>query len=235
MSGEPVRITYEFAFEDKEVVRVEVRLDGDTLALIHDRSAAPPSWTHLSAIACQACPLDRAKHTHCPVAVSLSELVDRFSQRFSYENVRVSVTTEQRVISCDTSLQQGLSSLTGIYMVTSGCPVMDKLRPMVRFHLPFADLTETTYRATSMYMLAQFLRKERGLAPDWSLKGLEEIYRSVHLVNVGIARGIRNAAKLDANANALVRLDLFTGGVAFSIQAALKDLEHLFEAAYLRS
>ena len=53
-------------------------------------------------------------------------------------------------------------SLIGIYMVTSGCPIMDKLRPMARFHLPFASTEETIYRAISTYLLGQYFLEQKG-------------------------------------------------------------------------
>src|SRR5262249_45179319 len=64
------------------------------------------------------------------------------------------------------------SSLIGIFMVTSGCPVMNKLRPMVDTHLPFMTSAESTYRVISMYLLAQFFRQRQGRKPDWALEGL---------------------------------------------------------------
>jgi hypothetical protein len=104
---------------------------------------------------------------------------------------------------------------------------------MVRFHLPLASLDETIYRATSMYLFGQYLRAQRGLEPDWTLAGLEEIYSRIHRVNLGIARCIREAAEHDASANALVRLDLFADGVSFSIREALKEFDYLFALTYL--
>lgn len=65
--------------------------------------------------------------------------------------------TEERTYSKDTLLQQGLASLLGIVMTTSGCPVLEPLKPMVRFHLPFATLTETVYRMVSMCLVGPSL------------------------------------------------------------------------------
>lgn len=38
-------------------------------------------------------------------------------------------------------------------MVTSNGPVIDKLRPMVKFHVPFGSLEETVCRAASMCLI----------------------------------------------------------------------------------
>ncbi len=232
---QPISIAYTFTFGDGTVVRVNPRLHPRTLALLRTSEPTLPEWTRLEAIGCPGCPLKQRGDTHCPVAVSLVELIEKLGHRVSYERVALTVTTAQRTYQSEAALQGALSSLTGIYMVSSGCPTMDKLRPMVRFHLPLADRQETIYRAASMYLLAQLMRGRRGLDADFSLAGLKDIYRSVHQVNVHIARAIRSAATQDANANALVRLDLFTEGGAFSITDALGELEPFFEAAYLES
>lgn len=231
--GTPLRIAYRFKFEDKDVIEVEVELDPETMSLRREQEGEPPSWAKLEQVGCSVCTLTPKEHEYCPVATNLAGVVDQFGAHRSYERVEVNVTTAERKVQGTTTLQHALSSLTGIFMVTSGCPIMDQLRPMVRFHLPLATLEETTYRAASMYLLAQYLRTLRGLKPDWSLDGLERIYSDVHQVNLSIARCIRNAAERDANANALVRLDLFTDGVAFSIRDALPDVKHLFERAYM--
>ena len=230
-----LHLGYELGFEDGTVRRVDVRLAAGTLDLIKTARRSPPAWTTLEAIGCSICPLEARSGASCPVAVNLAELVAEFSDRFSYTPVTLRVTTAERVIQAQTTLQAALSSLTGLYMVTAGCPVMDKLRPMARFHLPLATEHETIYRAASMYLLAQFLSAQAGQTPDWGLGGLEEIYEHVHQVNVAIARRLREAAPKDASANALVRLDLFTDGVAHSIRDRLGELSYLFTPAYIRS
>lgn len=228
-----ISIDYEFTFEGGDRIAVGVRLDPKTLDLVREQKREPPEWARCDSVGCSVCEIDRDAHTYCPVARNLVDVVERFGGHYSYQKVKVRVTTAERTVLGDTTLQHGLSSLTGIYMVSSGCPTLNKLRPMVRFHLPFATLEETTYRAASMYMLAQYLRQQRGQEPDWTLEGLERIYANVHQVNLAVARCIRQAADRDANANALVRLDLFTDGVAFSIRAALDELHYLFEGPYL--
>jgi len=229
----PVRFEYAFSFDNGEEVRFEVKLDWQSLALIREEEAQPPAWARLSEVGCSVCELDAAEHSYCPVAASLGGVVQRFAKRFSYEKVKVQVATAERVISSDTSLQQALSSLIGIYMVTAGCPTMDKLRPMVRFHLPLATLHETVYRVVSTYLLGECLRQRRGQEPDWGLDGLYRIYSAVHEVNLAFTRCIRKAAPYDANANALVRLDLFTDVVTLSVQDALANLDYLFDPGYL--
>jgi hypothetical protein len=117
----------------------------------------------------------------------------------------------------------------GIIMVSGGCPVMDPLRPLVRFHLPFASMEETEFRIVSMYLIAQYFREKKGEKPDWSLDGLKEIYNKVGEVNISFADRLRAATKKDASVNALIILDCFAKGVPFAVRTTLSDYEKYFE------
>ncbi len=57
----------------------------------------------------------------------------------------------------ETTAQQAMSSVLGLIMATAGCPWTDRLRPMARFHLPFASEAETVYRSVCMFLLARDL------------------------------------------------------------------------------
>ena len=94
-------------------------------------------------------------------------------------------------------------------MPTSGCPHLDKLRPLVHTHSPFSGLDETTYRAIAMYWLAQYFRKQRGLEPDWELEGLAKIYEAVVEVNRCFHERILEVHVADAGLNALIQLDCY--------------------------
>jgi hypothetical protein len=118
--------------------------------------------------------------------------------------------------------------LIGVIMVTSGCPVMDKLRPMARFHLPFATAIETFYRAISMYLTAQFFVSRNGRKPDWGLKVLVDIYKEISTVNKGMSRRLSSASNKDANINALVILHAFGEAVPYFIENGLSQIESFF-------
>jgi hypothetical protein len=124
--------------------------------------------------------------------------------------------------------------LIGIYMVTGGCPIMEKLKPMVRFHLPFATIEETKYRAISMYLLAQYFLYQRDSQPDWDLKKLAETYENIRIVNESFCKRLRTIEGKDANLNAVVVLDIFADSVNFSIDSRMvDDLDYLFKG-YLK-
>lgn len=235
MNPDPKIITllYKFHFDDGTEKDFSIELREDSLQLILNGSVKKPEWTKLKYHQCDNCPLDDSVE-HCPVAVNLASLVESFQDSISFEKTTVTVQTKERTFVKDTTLQKGLSALVGIYMVTSDCPVMDKLRPMVRFHLPFATARETIYRAVTMYLLAQFFIMRRGGEPDWDMKHLSEIYKAVSLVNQGVSKRISNASNKDANVNAVVILHSVGESLPYVIDNGLNDIEPLF-ADYIKN
>lgn len=226
-STDVIRIQYKFQSEDGSERVFETILDGTTMELRNDVAPSLPSWTNLGFNQCENCPLGNSTE-RCPVAVNLSGLIDAFKFSTSYESVFVVVDTPERSYAKQTTVQNALSSLMGIYMVTSNCPILDKLRPMVRFHLPFASATETVYRSVTMYLLAQYFKKQKGKKPDWDLDRLVDIYKEISKVNKGMWNRLSAASSFDANVNALIVLNTFGDALRFSIKKGLDDLEKLF-------
>ncbi len=229
----PIRIVYAYSFKNGSQKTFDILLDKQTLLFISQRPASPPRWSLLNANKCEICPLAENAHVYCPVAVNLSGIVEEFKNFISHDQVSVTVTTEERTYSKDTTIQQGLSPLLGIIMTTSGCPIMDKLKPMVRFHLPFASITETIFRMVSMYLVAQHLLSRDGKPAEWKLDGLARIYSDVGRVNRDFAQRLRVAATKDANVNALVNLDCFATMVPLAANETLNEIKPYF-SAYLK-
>jgi len=232
-----IRYTYEF--EDGYCESHEVRLHRETLELcepVNSERTEPagglPEWTRLDNHKCAGCPLTSDAHPHCPAAVALANLSTSFGNRTSHTPVHVTVETPTRTITRKAPLQEALFPLLGLRMATSGCPILSKLRPMARFHLPFADSEETAYRAISMYLVSQFLRQSKGLPAEFDLRGLAEIYEQVHEVNLTFSKRLAQASSSDANINSLTTLDMFAQDVPRSIEAALPSLDQAF-APYL--
>jgi hypothetical protein len=211
----------------------KIELDRVTLNLIQTGNKTHPEWTKLNCFKCPNCILDERQYEFCPIAVNMIDIIDYFSSSVSYESAEVIVTTEERKYLKRVSLQRGVSSLIGIYMVTSGCPLFEKLKPMVRFHLPFATIEETKYRAISMYLLAQYFLYQHGRKPDWDLKKLAEAYENIRVVNESFCKRLRTVEGKDTNLNAVVVLDVFADSVNFSIDMRMaNDLDYLFKGYF---
>ena len=165
------------------------------------------------------------------MAANLVDIIDYFKNAISYAEVDVEISTEARTYMKHTSVQNALWSLIGIYMVSSGCPILDKLRPLVGSHLPFATLQETTYRAISMYLLAQYFLQKRGQEADWELKKLTEIYENIQTVNKCFHGRISDVHVGDAGLNAIIHLDAYAQFTnMLLLRAVLDDIEKMFRA-----
>ena len=155
--------------------------------------------------------------------------METFRASVSYDKVHVMVETEQRDYEKEVPLQKALSGLVGLLMVSSGCPIMKKLRPLIRYHLPFANLHETQFRIISMYLMAQYLASCKGKTPDWALKGLAQIYQDIAEVNQSFISRLLTVVKGDAGPNAMVILSAFTDAITFTIDGKmLGELEAIF-------
>ncbi len=225
-----IKFLYTFSDKKKILKKFEILIDPKTLNVVSKPHEKLPQWTELTFCQCSNCPLDPKEFTLCPVAANLVELVDFFNDSVSYEEVDVSIDTPERTYCKRTTIQTGVSSILGIYMPASGCPILAHLKPMIRFHLPFASIQETMYRAMSMYLVKQYLRKKKGLEPDWNMQGLIDLYEEIHEVNSAFHKRLSCLDGEDANVNALVILDVFADYINFSLdEDNLSKIDNLFE------
>ncbi|MCC6487849.1 MAG: hypothetical protein IT364_10150 [Candidatus Hydrogenedentes bacterium] len=225
-----IEIAYHFVFDGDPPAekRCIVRLDPHTLETAHDLDPPPPAWTALQVAQCSVCHLTARDYPHCPAALSLVEIMGEFGEFLSYAEVTATVRTRERTVTLTCPIQKALSSLVGLRMATSGCPILAKFKPMARFHLPFASTEETVFRSVSAYLLAQYFLRQRGHAADLDLDGLRATYDLIHEVNVGLANRLRVIPSGDAHLNAIVILDLLTHALPYSIEDKLAGIEHLF-------
>jgi hypothetical protein len=223
-------MTIRYYFTLPEGVRevFNLQLDAQGLELVGTMPEAMPSWTKLDFHQCPNCPLTPDTHPHCPLAAHLVDIVERFEGLVSYSEIQVDVMTAERFVTQETTVQRGMSSLMGLVMATSGCPHMAFFKPMARFHLPFASAEETVYRATSMYLLAQYFLHKEGHHADLALTGLREIYNNIEVVNVSVAKRLRTATEADSAINAIILLDIYTKAIPVVIEESLEDIRYLF-------
>jgi hypothetical protein len=224
-----MQITYRFIFADGKEESFAMGFDPETMAYQPEAGAPAPGWADLESGKCRNCPLNAADSPQCPVARNLAPVIARFAKRISYEEVDVVVVTQAREYRKRISLQRGIAAIFGLVMATSGCPILDKLRPMAFTHLPLAEMTETRYRAITMYLFAQYFRERKGLTADWELQGLEKIYADVAVVNRDFIKRLRAMEMQDANYNALAGLDCFCISDDAVMTRSLDKLEKIFQ------
>lgn len=224
-------IFYTFSIPGSPSITIDIPISSEDLTLA-TRSFQKEAWLELDYEQCSNCPLRKSEHPYCPAATAIAGLIRHFKDSTSYQECEVTVQVPERTYIKKTTLQEGIRSILGIYMPISGCPHLVFLRPMVRFHLPFANTTETLFRSVGSYLIAQFLRSGEGQPADWNLEVLKQKYGQVHLVNLHFARRLRAAIRQDATANSLVILDTFSQSVPFSINKALHELKPLFSSFF---
>jgi hypothetical protein len=219
---------YIFLFPDDREEVFDLSIDAHKLVLLEDIPEELPYWTSLDLHQCPNCQLTIQTHPNCPVAVHLIKLIEACKNVLSFEEIRVDIISPERVVFKGTTAQQGICSLMGLIMATSGCPHLGFLKPMARFHLPFASAEETIYRATSMYLLAQYFLKKQGKEADFELKGLANIYQNIQIINKAMVKRLRVITDKDSALNALVLLDIFAKSLPFAIEESLEEIRYLF-------
>jgi hypothetical protein len=223
-----LEIEYRFILPDDKKISFRFSFNRETMLIDNHYPEDLPAWTKLVFHQCSHCPLAPVEHSHCPLAYQLVSIIKHFNEAMSYDTVQLEVLTERRNISKTTSLQDALSAILGLIIPTSGCPHTAFFRPMARFHLPLADTDETIYRATSMYLLAQYFRKKNGKEGELDFEGLKTIYQNMQILNGAIAQRLRAATQTDSSVNALVLLDMFALALPFALEESLEELEQLF-------
>ncbi len=221
-------IQYCFRLPDHSSEDFKLELDPRNLELTGNIPQSLPTWTELYFHQCPHCPLEVVTDPYCPLAANLVNIVQRFDGLISYDKIRVDVITQERRISQHTTAQKGISSMMGLVIATCGCPHTAFFKAMGRFHLPLASSEETIFRATSMYLLAQYFLKMEGRHADFELGGLTKIYNNMQIVNVAIANRLRSTSMSDSLINAIVILDNFAKSLPYAIEKSLKNFRHLF-------
>jgi hypothetical protein len=221
-------IEYQFSFDDGRQLTYPVSIDSQSMTLLEAAGEEFPDWALLEHFQCPNCPLTADEHPYCPVAKNLHLLVTATQHEPSNVSTEVTVTTADRSYKKDTDLQTGLFSLMGLLIVSSKCPHFDLLKPLARFHLPFATLTETLYRTCGSYLLDAYLN-DRVIEPD--LGELKRYYQNLGQINTCILERIKSVSEGDADRNAIVTLNMFTQMFVLESETNFSILTNIFKGS----
>lgn len=193
-----------------------------------DPDGPVPGWLRLERFRCEVCPLPAGGRRTCPAAIAVRTAVETFGSFVSFETLRVEVRVEQFQFSGEVPAQNAIRSLVGLLLSLSTCPILSRLRPMARYHLPFGDREHTEFRFLGMYLIAQRLRQIQGLVPDWELAGLLALFADLHAVNRHLAERLRDASTQDAAINSLIILDSLAYSAQAEVEGQLEKFKPLF-------
>jgi hypothetical protein len=220
-------IRYRFDLPDGSKRHVDLNFAAADFRLSNPTPIDPPFWTELKFSQCANCPLSTAEYAHCPAALHMAPAVESLKALVSFDVVGVTVTQPERTVHAETTAQQAMSSVLGLIMATSGCPWTDRLRPMARFHLPFASEAETVYRSVCMFLLA---RELVGVDDAHGFAQLTDLYENLHVVNRDMSRRLGAATRTDPARNAMALLDSYTTLLPAALESSLQELKPLFDA-----
>jgi len=170
--------------------------------------------------------LSSESHRYCLVPV-----VEAFSEVPSYDESDVEAEAATRTYSARVKTTQAIGSLIGIYMATSGCPILDKLRPRVLPHTPFASNEETIYRSILMYLMAQYFLQQHGREADWEIARRGHFFEESNVINQAFVRRLTTHVAHDASLNALVLLNGFASARVLT-KEGFGEVEDMFGAYF---
>jgi len=204
-----IQISYCFDYGSDSARTFTMQFDRNSMLLQSEADISPPAWAKLESNQCSHCPLSVQDTIYCPIAQNISSVVTFFNKTPSTQKTRIAVFTEERNYWKEDVLQEGLFGIFGLIMATSGCPHMNFLRPMARFHLPFSTFEETIIRSMSMFLLSEFVSHPGQIHDaENAFKKLETLYKQVNILNLDFIQRIRDAKSGgDAGENAMVILD----------------------------
>ena len=225
----PNTIKYVFGLEMEELVfTIDTAQGSSEIHPSRPELESYPQWTKLETNQCPNCTLKVADSEYCPAAVRIHEVLETFRHSTSVERIDLSVVTHRRIFKQQCDLQSALNSMLGLQMATSGCPILEKLRGMANFHMPFCSFGETLHRTVSAYLTQQFFVYKEGGQPDWDLQALKAFYHELETLNRAFTHRIRALEESDAAANALVMFFASSIVVAEAIDDDLAEYKDYF-------
>ena len=223
----PNTVIYKFHEKDKDDFVIKLKFDEESYLIELPEDAPKPDWALLEFNKCANCNI-KGSTKYCPAALSMANFLPSFANAFSYTRAIVQVETANRIIVSKTSLQAAVASLVGLTMATSGCPRTEFLRPMARFHLPFADQRETAFRSLGTWLLSEYIRSgANGTPVSLSFDGLKSAYAEVSQVNATFAERLRAVVTHDAALNAIIILDTFAMLTPDNVNYGFEDISDI--------
>lgn len=216
-------IRYIFKFNSGEIKQFDIDFDAHT-----PLPDPVPEWMLLETNKCPNCPMKSCDSNICPAALEVRPIIDAFQDTLSTEKIFVRVETPERIYEKHVDAQRGLMAIIGLLMAKSDCPLLNPMKGLAKFHLPFASPEEALFRSVSSYFLKQYFKNKKGQLDALDLTGLATFYEELNILNYHFLQRIRLASKKDANLNALAVLHTLSSIVLLSLDEQLEILRDQF-------
>ncbi len=225
-----MNVIYSFELDDGKVLKHDVDINRAKKQNLATEKDSVPEWVLLKHCKCTNCPLKENDSPVCPAAYDIQGVVQDFRSQPAHQKVLVNVVTPERSYSKRTGIEESLRSLMGLIFATSQCPILSKLKPMAKHHMPFASNNEFILRSVSGYLLQQYFQYKAGSSPDWDLKGLVKHNQDLQLVNQALWQRIHYTCQNDSNLRVLLSFFSMSSSVSFSLETQLQKLKQVLDA-----
>jgi hypothetical protein len=138
----------------------------------------------------------------CPVAVNLAVPIEGMGGRRSGEPARVEISTAAGTFSVKGGVSTIFAPLFKLVMLTSGCPVLDRLRPLAASRLPMIWTRIGLGDLAGNYLVEQSRKERAGGPPDWRLELFAGFLKQVSRVAGALTERVREAGPSDGPVNA---------------------------------
>jgi hypothetical protein len=225
-AGEKNLVKYRCKVETGQEIKFDI--DINRALRQETRAESQPPWTALDFYKCSNCPMASSKSACCPAALDIRDIAESFSLLTSHNEIEVFVETSERNYFKKCDVQTALSSLFGLVMATSACPILCQLKSLALFHLPFATLDETIFRTVGAYLLKQYFLEQSDKSGDFTLRGLKEYYEQLLTLNIDFSKRVKAGSRFDGNINALIKLFVLSESIFISLEKSLERIEEYF-------
>jgi hypothetical protein len=224
-SNKTISYIFDLGEGEKHQFDIEIFKDAPTATSTHETK----DWTKLDFHRCDNCSYQASNQ--CPIALALVKPSETIGQLASHHRAHISVITPERTYSKHTDVQEGLGSMLGLIMATSGCPNTAFLKPAAWFHLPFSTFEETLYRICSMWLLRQYFDNIPSKNLQAIMESITPAYENIGIINKGIFQRLKAASVTtkDAPFNAVAILNSFSMMIPFSIEESLEEIRSIFQ------
>lgn len=227
---ETIDIKYKIIFPDERTEVFDFEFDEENFDLVNKDVENPPEWAKLEFRQCDHCPLNSEEHEYCPVALQMANVVERFHDTTSIDIVTMEVEMNEKRIIQTAAIQHVISSMLDLVFPISGCPKVEHMKPLARFHTPLASEEETVFRVSSMYLLGKYFQSTTSMGGEIEFDGLTRIYDDLHILNKAVASRIQHATQSDSTKNAITLLDMYSTLVPALLEDQLAEMRGFFRA-----
>jgi uncharacterized protein YdcH (DUF465 family) len=164
-------------------------------------------WAQINNLNCPKCKF-KDQNQYCNLALNLSYFLKFFSKYNSYDDVIVTVQTDEYTLHKATSAQKVALSILNLLIPFSGCSNLDKLKYISQYHIPFELPQEMLIRLVGNYMVENFKNNNELFIKDIKNE-IHTILNDIGNTIKSISHYFRTLSSSDTIINSLILFDTY--------------------------